>query len=502
MSRMQHILDGNFVMNLGVHSFGRKLRVYRLLGIGLMCIILCLIKVGESTAQTVPVQETGESERQEELESGESGKEGDKARSDRSRNAIGSEDEQPKVVRSVLPMLVYTSDLGWVGGGVFQQITYRVVPESMQSEDLLGSNDEMSKSDLPDYESVFRANVLATTKNRWDGVIEAEIVRPNRHRVRHKHRFEFIREPESTFFGIGNDTEFSARALEEGRYHYLKNWVQWESVVRAPFLGGRRKGLVDGFLRAGVIFGDADPVEISNSEGGQEQSAYVASSADLAGGGSLSPSGSLASAGSMGETVLEIEKPLGVVAGRSVYIGAGLIFDRRDSELSPTNGLRYEIELKGSAGWMGSNYHFIEGSGDFRHYLTPFWGVTIAQQIRFRVVSGDQPFWQQPVLGNDDGLRGYVLDRFVGRHSVLHILEARKWLFSVLDGNVRAGGQLFWDRGRVFSSKDSNDIFDNWKQTYGLSGLLSLWSPDLVFRVDIAFSPESRRIYAGLGYLF
>ena len=497
------LLGRIFLLNLGEGRFGRRWLGYRFLGIGLMCFMMCLLEVGDSTAQTVPVQETGESERQEELESRENDQGGGEAQSESPLKVLSPADVQPKVVRSVVPMLVYTSDLGWVGGGVFQQITYRVMPESIQSEDILGSYDEMSKSDLPDYESVFRANVLVTTKNRWDGVVEAEIVRPNRYQVRHQHRFEFIREPESTFFGMGNDTEFSESALEEGRYNYLKKWMQWESVVRSPILrGGRRKGLADGFLRTGVIFGDADPVEISHSDGDQEQASYVASSADLSSGGSLSPSGSLASAGSMGETVLEIEKPLGVEAGRSVYIGAGLIMDRRDSELSPTNGLRYEIELKGSAGWMGSNYHFMEGSGDFRHYLTPFWGVTIAQQIRFRVVSGDQPFWQRPVLGNDDGLRGYVLDRFVGRHSVLHILEARKWMFSVLDGNVRAGGQLFWDRGRVFSSEDSKDIFDDWKQTYGLSGLLSLWSPDLVFRVDIAFSPESRRIYAGLGYLF
>ena len=375
------------------------------------------------------------------------------------------DDEIMGSVRTLLPMVAYTSDLGLIGGIVLQQIRYR--PKS-----------ETNASNLPPHESLIQANILATTKKRWDGEIEMEFAGWNRWRVRHQHRIEFIREPESTYFGLGNNTAFSSSDFDKGRYFYLKNWFQWESLIRRSVNRKKSSRIVDLFVKSGLIYSKSSV--LSPLEGEQNE---------------------------LNTTILEQEQPLGIGSGRSVYVGVGLMVDGRDDELSPKKGFRYEAGITGSSSWIGSEYKFLELSGDFRHYFTlfedhPFWEVTLAQQVRFRTVSGEQAFWQKPVLGNDDGLRGYVLDRFVGQHSALHILEARKWLISGFDDRIRLGGQFFWDSGRVFSENDSKGIFQDWKHTYGLSGLLSVLSPDIVFRVDIAFSSESQRWYAGLGYLF
>lgn len=379
-----------------------------------------------------------------------------------------------KTVRTVLPMIAYTSDLGLIGGIVLQQIRYRSKQLDQSSENAVEANSSL----LPPHESLIQANILATTKKRWDGEIEMEFAGWNRWRVRHQHRIEFIREPESTYFGLGNNTAFSESDLKDGRYFYLKQWFQWESLIRRSVKPNKGSRIVDLFLKSGLIYAKssvstpADPMQ-----------------------------------NQLNNTVLGFEQPLGIGSGLSVYFGLGLVVDGRDHELSPQNGFRYEAGVTGSSLVFGSDYAYFEITGDFRHYRTlfkdtPFWEVTLAQQTRFRTVSGEQAFWQKPVLGNEDGLRGYVQDRFVGQHSLLHILEARKWLISGFDDTIRLGGQFFWDTGRVFSKNDSNGIFQDWKHTYGLSGLLSLLSPDIVFRVDLAFSSESQRWYAGLGYLF
>ena len=394
-----------------------------------------------------------------------------------------------KTVRTLLPMIAYTSDLGLIGGIVLQQIRYRTERQERIDANSMDTNSidtnsidensiEANSSVLPPHESLIQANILATTKKRWDGEIEMEFAGWNRWRVRHQHRIEFIREPESTYFGLGNNTAFSATDLENGRYFYLKQWFQWESLIRRSVKPKESSKIVDLFVKSGLIYAKSSvssPLELAQNE--------------------------------LSNTILEQEQPIGIGSGRSVYLGLGLVVDGRDHELSPQNGFRYEAGVTGSSPVFGSDYAYFEIAGDFRHYITlfkgnPFWEVTFAQQARFRTVIGEQAFWQKPVLGNDDGLRGYVQDRFVGQHSALHILEARKWLISGFDDTIRLGGQFFWDSGRVFSKNDSNSVLQDWKHTYGLSGLLSLLSPDIVFRVDLAFSSETQRWYAGLGYLF
>jgi len=105
-------------------------------------------------------------------------------------------------------------------------------------------------------------------------------------------------------------------------------------------------------------------------------------------------------------------------------------------------------------------------------------------------------------LGNEEGLRGYALNRFLGNSSVIYMAEMRTWVFSFLDDQIKLGGHLFFDTGRVFSDSDSSEFLKNWKQTWGMGGAMSLFNPDLILRGEIGISNESYRIYAGVGYTF
>lgn len=85
---------------------------------------------------------------------------------------------------------------------------------------------------------------------------------------------------------------------------------------------------------------------------------------------------------------------------------------------------------------------------------------------------------------------------------MLSMTELRTWLFSVLEGRIRAGGQLFWDTGRVYSEEDSGRFFNDWKHSFGAGAALSLFNPDFIVRADAGFSDEAFRIYFGAGYVF
>lgn len=68
---------------------------------------------------------------------------------------------------------------------------------------------------------------------------------------------------------------------------------------------------------------------------------------------------------------------------------------------------------------------------------------------------------------------------------------------------IKFGGQLFTDIGRVFNDDDGwGDFFNDYRHTYGIGGAMSLFSPDFILRGDIGFSKDVSRIYIGVGYSF
>ena len=198
----------------------------------------------------------------------------------------------------------------------------------------------------------------------------------------------------------------------------------------------------------------------------------------------------------------EEDMPLGIGKSWANKAGAGFIADSRDSEFSPVQGIRYEVSYEVSSSIFGSDYAYSDLEFDLRHYKEIFDGVVLANKLNFESIHGDAPFWDLSIIGGNGGLRGYHLDRFRGNQSVMHLLELRTWLFSVLNDEIRVGSQLFWDTGRVFSGANSDAFFDTWKHSYGGGMIFTLFSPDLMLRADVGFSDETFRFYFGTGYIF
>lgn len=345
---------------------------------------------------------------------------------------------------SLLPIAGYTSDLGLFGGGLIQRIGY-------------GNN-------IRPFLSNLIADFTISTKGNIDFDLYYEHTRTLGSDVRSLIEFTGQKIRQGYYFGIGNNTQFSDQQFEN-------NFFLFENRELAIYYQARKQIASFGDYGVFDLTGSVDVSYLNGLTRGETSR--------------------------FGE-----DSPLGIGKSWSNKGGFGFIADSRNSEFSPTQGIRYEASFEVSSSVFGSDYTYSDLKLDLRHYLEVFDGIVLANKLNVESIHGNAPFWDLSIIGGNEGLRGYHLDRFRGDHSILHLLELRTWLFSVWNDEIQVGSQLFWDSGRVFSEHDSDSLFNNWKHSYGGGIIFTIFSPDLMLRSDVGFSEETFRLYFGAGYVF
>lgn len=345
---------------------------------------------------------------------------------------------------SILPIAGYSSDWGLYGGGFLQRIDYGVGMEPFLSN--------------------LETDISVSTKGYFVSKLEYE--RTKFFGLNLRSRFEFIgqRITEGQYFGIGNDTGFSKTLFDEGFYFYENRELYLNYIIRKQVGEFSENGKIDLFATStfwsvnSIIRGD--------------------------------------------ESLFSSDEPLGYQTSSIGKIGIGVILDSRDDEFSPAEGRQYEAGFNVAPALLGLDFSYSEATVDLRQYATIFPDVVLAQRVKYNHTFGDAPFWAMPIIGNDEGLRGYYLNRFRGERSILSMTEIRAWLFSVWDDQIRIGSHFFWDTGRVYTDYDSNVFFDDWKHSIGFGFTFTLFHPDMILRTDLGFSDEAFRFYFGTGYVF
>lgn len=345
---------------------------------------------------------------------------------------------------SIFPLAAYTSDQGFLGGGFVQRINYGVHV-------------------LP-FLSNTKADFTISTKGTINSQMEYERVRTFGTSIRSKIDFIGRRERQARYFGIGNNTGFGSELFDNQFYFYENKEIYLQYQGRYTIGAFGQKGIID-LIGGGTLW-------YVNSKPLDEP------------------------------TLFSQETPHGINKKWVNKLEMGVVADNRNSEFSPVRGIRYQANFNVSTPIVGSDYTFAGLSGELRHFIPIIPRITLAHYFKAEHIFGDAPFWAQSIIGNEKGLRGYHLNRFRGDSSVLNMLEFRSWLFTLLDDRLRLGAQIFWDSGRVFSEFDDNRLFNNWKHSFGVGGVISIISPDFFVRGDIGISDESFRIYFGAGYIF
>ena len=194
---------------------------------------------------------------------------------------------------------------------------------------------------------------------------------------------------------------------------------------------------------------------------------------------------------------------------RAAILANRLVFqyDTRDNLTTPTVGSRAEAYVEAVHNFQRGkedDFLFFRYGVDLRAlFPTPSKRLVLAVRGLVQLNFGDGiPFYERSSLGGQHNLRGFGQDRFIDRHLLalnveerIHVLGLK--LFHV---NVEFEVAPFVDMGRTYNHFEFRQ-FSEYEVTPGI-GLRGIVRPNLVGRVDWAYSKEGGAVFAGLDYPF
>ena len=221
----------------------------------------------------------------------------------------------------------------------------------------------------------------------------------------------------------------------------------------------------------------------------------------------------------MGPTLLREQCDAGAVigcdGGFDNIIRLGVSFDTRDFEPDPNRGIYADLAFDWSTPALGSDYNYVRFLAAIRYFQTllpKHTDLVFAGRATFQVQSGGVPFFTMPTiawtedqrtgLGGLRSLRGYRMDRFVGRVLTLLNTELR-WTFlrfQTLKQKFSVGVVGFVDMGRVYDSV-GDLTFRNWRRGQG-AGLRIAWNLATILGADFGFSDEDTGLYINFHHQF
>ena len=211
------------------------------------------------------------------------------------------------------------------------------------------------------------------------------------------------------------------------------------------------------------------------------------------------------------QSFLSQQKPVGWQGGRTIFLGVGVEYDRRDLPIYPTKGFIHELVYELHSPWWGSDFSFWRLTYQYRSYSSfPSPSLVWAGRFLGEVLEGSSlPFFALEKVGGfrpsfsigyDEFLRGYVENEFVGLKRFFLSLEWR-WIF--VRGYVR-GRTLemalvqFFDGGYV-----GNEWFDFSRLHFSTGmGFRAIWNRRLLVRLDIAQTPSRHLVVVQIGNSF
>ncbi len=189
----------------------------------------------------------------------------------------------------------------------------------------------------------------------------------------------------------------------------------------------------------------------------------------------------------------KIEGKLGSITSG---FGPALVYDSRNSILTPTRGHYFEISNLNYNHIFGSQYDFVNYIIDFRKYIKINKRGIIALQSFANINFGRVPFKQLATVGGNRIMRGYYNGRFRDKNVLVLQAELRQHLF------WRLGYTLFVDIGNV-TANFATDDFTNIIYTMGGGIRYKLIKEENInIRLDLGFGQNTRGLYVTLSEAF
>ena len=191
--------------------------------------------------------------------------------------------------------------------------------------------------------------------------------------------------------------------------------------------------------------------------------------------------------------------PKGAEGTTNFGIGTGLVYDDRHNALNVRKGHFAELAYMNYSPSLGSDYKFNSVTIDGRIFRTVRKNQVLAAQVYGQFVSGDVPFNQLALLGNEGLMRGYYYGRYRDKKHIAAQVEYRFLPFSF---SKRIGAAAFISTGTVAPSIMDFSV-RNFLPTGGV-GLRYLVFPkkDIFLRFDVGFTKEGPAFYIYTGEAF
>lgn len=195
----------------------------------------------------------------------------------------------------------------------------------------------------------------------------------------------------------------------------------------------------------------------------------------------------------------------------------GLIWDTRDLETDPSNGIFAELTNELSLKALGSKYDFNKTFFHFNYYKKLFpqriKKLVFAGRVAFGYSALDCPFFEYQDqwssegsiegLGGANTLRGFKQSRFLGRAMSFNNAELR-YRFAqceILKQHFAFSAVPFADAGAVWDKLNRIGYLNNFRISEGL-GLRIAWNVNTILRFDYAISKEDKQFFFNLSHAF
>jgi outer membrane protein assembly factor BamA len=205
-------------------------------------------------------------------------------------------------------------------------------------------------------------------------------------------------------------------------------------------------------------------------------------------------------------------------------VSAGLVYDTRDNEITPSSGSFHQYGLRaGAATPTKAGVYYGGGNLILRKYVPLGGSFVLAARALIDALGGEVAFYDLSqggafipldLPGGAQGVRGVPNGRYQGLVKAVANVELRvtHLRFRLFGDEFRLGNNIFADTGRVFSryAADPRDG-GGLGLKYGVgAGVFVVWGTAAVFRVEIAYSPDAVAanpsfplgIYAADGQMF
>jgi outer membrane protein assembly factor BamA len=202
---------------------------------------------------------------------------------------------------------------------------------------------------------------------------------------------------------------------------------------------------------------------------------------------------------------------------RISLLQTGIVYDTRDLETDPSNGIFAEITNELSTTALGSQYNFnktfVHVNGYYKLLPKTFKKVILCGSFGMGATSGAAPFFEYADewssegdidgMGGSKTLRGYKQARFAA--AVMQYtnfeLRARFMKLIILKQHLVFSAVPFFDEGGVWDNLSRINHLENLRYSEGL-GLRIVWNANSVLRFDYAVSNEDHQFFFQLGHTF